>query len=202
MEAAFNLLGYLVNTRALGITYGGTLRIPMGLQEYPPGFVESSGLHTYHDSSWGTAAQPYGGFAVMRSNGTICASSRAMKIVPDSTAEAETAVASKAAKETVAVRLVSEDIGRMVKGPTVLLGDNKAARDIVVKAGLSARTRYFERATLGIKRLYMLLVVTPYLVSTKDMAADILTKCTDKDTFLRMRGYLLNLENGPYASGH
>mmetsp|Transcript_31677 Transcript_31677/g.77007 ORF Transcript_31677/g.77007 Transcript_31677/m.77007 type:complete len:190 (+) Transcript_31677:476-1045(+) len=156
----------------------------------------------YHDSSWGTAAQPYGGFAVMRSNGTICASSRAMKIVPDSTAEAETAVASKAAKETVAVRLVSEDIGRMVKGPTVLLGDNKAARDIVVKAGLSARTRYFERATLGIKRLYMLLVVTPYLVSTKDMAADILTKCTDKDTFLRMRGYLLNLENGPYASGH
>eukprot|EP00327_Prymnesium_parvum_P011897 CAMPEP_0184377110 /NCGR_PEP_ID=MMETSP0007-20130409/1995_1 /TAXON_ID=97485 /ORGANISM="Prymnesium parvum, Strain Texoma1" /LENGTH=241 /DNA_ID=CAMNT_0026720891 /DNA_START=15 /DNA_END=740 /DNA_ORIENTATION=+ len=200
MDAALNVLGYLVQTRTLGITYGGPLRVPLGLREYPPGFVESSGLHTYHDSSWGTVARPYGGYVIMRANGVVCASSRSLKIVPDSTAEAETAVASKAAKETVAMRSVSEDIGRGVKHPTVMLGDNKAAYDIIVKAGLSARTRYFERATLGVKRLYMLLTILPLLVSTKHMVADILTKCTDKDTFYRMRDYMLNLEHGPYAS--
>eukprot|EP00327_Prymnesium_parvum_P035770 CAMPEP_0195636908 /NCGR_PEP_ID=MMETSP0815-20121206/24123_1 /TAXON_ID=97485 /ORGANISM="Prymnesium parvum, Strain Texoma1" /LENGTH=85 /DNA_ID=CAMNT_0040779055 /DNA_START=41 /DNA_END=295 /DNA_ORIENTATION=- len=60
-SAALSVLGYLVQTRALGITYGGRLKVPLGLREYPPGFVESGGLHTYHDSSWGTAPRPYGG---------------------------------------------------------------------------------------------------------------------------------------------
>mmetsp|Transcript_20002 Transcript_20002/g.49885 ORF Transcript_20002/g.49885 Transcript_20002/m.49885 type:complete len:224 (+) Transcript_20002:5021-5692(+) len=199
MDAALNVVGYLVQTRGLGITYGGKLKIPMGLKEMPPGFVQSSGLHTYHDSSWGTSARPYGGYAVMRMNGAISVSSRALKIVPDSTAEAETAVASRAAKETVAMRLISEDLRRCVTGPTILLGDNKASYDIIVKSGLTARTRYFERTTLLVKRLYMMLVVTPFLISTKDMVADVLTKCVDKATFYRMRDYMLNVSNGPSA---
>lgn len=133
----------------------------------------------------------------MRANGVISASSRALKIVPDSTAEAETAIASKAAKETVAMRMVAEDIGRSAVGPTALLGDNKAAYDIIVKAGLTARTRYFERATLIVKRLYMLLTVVPYLIGTEHMVADILTKCTDKATFFRQRDVMLNTVHGP-----
>mmetsp|Transcript_44105 Transcript_44105/g.107166 ORF Transcript_44105/g.107166 Transcript_44105/m.107166 type:complete len:1025 (-) Transcript_44105:235-3309(-) len=192
MDSALNVLGYLVRTRDLGITYGGPLKVPMGLQQSPPGFVESGGLHTFHDSSWGTAAKPYGGFVIMRANGVILASSRPLKIVPDSTAEAETAVASKAAKETTAVRAICEDLRRTVRGPTVLLGDNKASYDIIVKSGLTARTRYFERATLLVKRLHMLLAVVPYLVSTNHMVADVLTKCTDKAVFYRMRDYMLN----------
>ncbi|KAL1530378.1 hypothetical protein AB1Y20_001285 [Prymnesium parvum] len=178
-DAALSVLGYLVQTRELGITYGGSLKVPLGLREYPPGFVESRGLHILITTARG--ARPRGRMG-------------------DSTAEAETAVASKAAKETsVAMRSVSEDVGRCVSGPTVLFGDNKAAYDIIVKAGLTARTRYFERATLGVKRLYkMLLAVVPYLISTKFMVADILTKCTDKDTFYRMRDYMLNLENGAF----
>lgn len=116
-----------METRELGITYGGALKIPMGLTEHPFGFVESRGLYTYHDSSWGTSPKPYGGYVIMRgANGVIHASARALKIIPDSTAHAETAMASKAAKDTVVTRLISEDVGRMVQGPTVLLGDNKA----------------------------------------------------------------------------
>jgi len=199
-DATLNVLGYLVQTRDLGITYGGPLKVPLGLKEMPQGFMESGGLHTYHDSSWGTSAKPYGGFVVMRGNGVILASSRALKIVPDSTAEAETAVASKAAKETTAVRAICEDLGRVVKGPTVLLGDNKASYDIIVKTGLTARTRYFERATLLVKRLYMLLAITPYLISTNEMVADVLTKCADKVLFYKMRAYMLNAN--PPAEGH
>lgn len=164
-ECALSVLGYLVRTRGLGFTYGGPLRYPPGLGAPPPGFVESRGLYTLHDSSWGTVPRPFGGYVVMRTNGVISASFRALKIVPDSTAEAETAIfASKASKETAAMRMVAEDIGRPAVGPTALLGDiNKAAYDIIVKAGLTAQTRYFECATLIVKRLHMLLVVVPYL---------------------------------------
>ena len=61
----------------------------------PKWFDESRGLHTATDSSWGKAAMPYGGHAVMRLNAAVDWSSRAFKgTVPQSTAKAETAQAS------------------------------------------------------------------------------------------------------------
>ena len=71
----------------------------MGLSEWPEGFIESIGLHTYHDSSWGTGVYPFGGFAVMHNNGPIIYSSRAMKVIADSTCESETVYASKEHRE-------------------------------------------------------------------------------------------------------
>ena len=38
------LLTAFVRTKGLGITYGGKLRVPLGLSEFPPGFEESGGL--------------------------------------------------------------------------------------------------------------------------------------------------------------
>ena len=43
----------------------------------------------------------------------------------------------------------------------------------------------------------MLLVVTPYLIVTSLMVADIFTKALAKADFYRCRDYLLNLDNGP-----
>lgn len=193
VQACMDLLGYYVATKEMGITFGGKLKVPMGLDEYPPFFIESRGLHTITDSSWGTEPRPYGGFVVMYCNGAIYYGSKKMKIVPDSTCEAETALASKGAKETVAARLLLEDVRRPVIGPTALIGDNKATRDLLVNPGSTSRTRYFERATMLVKRLVQMLVVTPYLVGTDLMVADILTKSTKRDTFKKMRAYLLNL---------
>ena len=65
------IIGYLSTTRRLGITYGGRIRIPMGLKEFPPGFVESSGLYVAHDDSFGTTARPMGGYVVMFCNGAV-----------------------------------------------------------------------------------------------------------------------------------
>ena len=67
-------------------------------------------------------------------------------------------------------------MGAMVHGPTVLLNDCQAARDIIVKLGGTQRTKYYERATLFIKRLHMLLIVDVVLIGTDDMVADALTK--------------------------
>jgi hypothetical protein len=76
----------------MGITYGGKLQVPCGADTYPDGFAESLGLHTYHDSSWGKDISPFGGYVIMLCNGAVAWGSRKLRIVPDSTAEAETAV--------------------------------------------------------------------------------------------------------------
>ena len=54
-KKALGVLGYLVHTKNMGITFGGRLRVPLGLQVPPPHFEESSGLYTYHDCLTGAA---------------------------------------------------------------------------------------------------------------------------------------------------
>jgi hypothetical protein len=48
-----------------------------------------------------------------------------------------------------------------------------------------------------VKRFYQELVVVPYLVGTKYMAADMYTKALDQQAFFALRDYTLNLDNGP-----
>mmetsp|Transcript_20089 Transcript_20089/g.50122 ORF Transcript_20089/g.50122 Transcript_20089/m.50122 type:complete len:162 (-) Transcript_20089:192-677(-) len=134
-----------------------------------------------------------GGFVVMYNNGALSWSARRLKVVADSSAEAETAVASRAAKEVVAVRIVMQDLGCELWGPTPLIGDSQPTRDLIVKPGSSARTRYFERATMLVKRLYMKGVIEPYLVPTSNMVADIFTKSLDRNVFAKHRNYMLNV---------
>ena len=62
---------------------------------------------------------------------------------------------------------------RKVIGPTPMLGDNKAYTEIVQQEGASARTRYYERAVLLVKRAVLLLIMSVYLIGTDSMSADI-----------------------------
>ena len=193
LNAVMHVVGYLVATQELGLTYGGKLRVPLGLSEMPPWFEESRGLFTSADSSWGKSPRPYGGHVVMRMNAALLWSSKAFKIViPQSTAEAETAQASMATRDTIFVRRACEGIRRSVKGPTMLLGDNSAMMDIIKKDGTTSRSRYFERTTMLVKYAVLRLLIATQLVSTNDMMADVFTKAVDKDTFLRCRMWLFN----------
>ena len=110
---------------------------------------------------------------IMYMNGPLDWSAKQVKIVPDSTCEAETAVASLAAKATCFERENLRQHGRPVDGPTAMLGDSKAMYDNVQKEGATSRTRYYERATMLIRRAVLLLVLRPFLVSTQFMLADI-----------------------------
>ena len=127
-------------------------------------------------------------------NGPLAWQARTLKIVPDSTAEAEISIASRAGKATVGVRLKLEDLGYPVSGPTAVTTDNSAAYGIITKPGQAARTSHFERATMLAKRLYQLFVITPYLVGTALMLADIFTKALNDDDFLKFRSVLMNLK--------
>ena len=189
---ALCVIGYLIKTKDMGITFGGKIRKPMGVDETPEECMQSLGLHTYHDSSWGKEVQPFGGYVVMLNGGAVLYAARKLRIVPDSTAEAETAIASQAAKDTVATRMILEDMRIEICGPTPMLGDCRATRDIIVKPGSAQRTRYFERAALLVKRLYMQHVVAPIVIRTDDMAADVFTKALPRDKFARCREYILN----------
>ena len=193
LNAVMHMVGYLVATQELGLTYGGKLRVPLGLSDMPPWFEESRGLFTSTDSSWGKSTRPYGGHVVMRTNAALIWSSKAFKtVIPQSTAEAETAQASLATRDTLFLRRACEGIRRAVKGPTMLLGDNSAMNDLVKKDGTTSRSRYFERSTMLVKYAVLRLMIAVHLISTNDMMADIFTKAVDKDTFLRFRMWMFN----------
>ena len=187
------MIGYLATTKRLGITYGGRIRIPMGLKEHPAGLVESSGLYCVHDNSFGTTARPMGGYVVMFCNGAVDWSAGALKIVPGSVHEAESAQASRAAKATTYARMLLRNNGRKVVGPTPCFGDNKANFTSSQQVGSTARTRYYERAVLLFKRAVLLRILSTLHVGTNDMVADIFTKATDKPTFIRMRNMMMNV---------
>lgn len=130
----------------------------------------------------------------MRLNAATDWSSKAFKtVIPDSTAEAETAQASRATKSPMAARNVLTGAKQVVKGPSYLLGDNSAMIDIIKKDGTTQRTRYFEKATMLVKYAVLRLFIATLLISTKEMIADIFTKAVEKDIFILMRKHLLNL---------
>ena len=82
-----------------------------------------------------------GGHAIMYCNGPLTWSAKHSKTVPQSTCEAETDEASRAAKDGMFTRALAENNGRPVKGPTYTLGDNKAMIDLLHQEGASVRTR-------------------------------------------------------------
>ena len=125
-------------------------------------------------------------------NGAVDWSARQVKIVPDSSCEAETAVASKAAKATCFARGLLRFHGRPVAAATPMIGDNQAMHTLVTNEGATSRTRYYERATLLIKRAVLMLLLNPLIVATHYMVADMFTKALEKSSFIRFRNLIMN----------
>jgi hypothetical protein len=192
--------GYLETNKSLGITYGGSIRVPYGMNKMPDNFVASGGLYTAHDSSWGTKPKPLGGYVTMYLNGAIDWSAKLVKIVPDSSCEAETAVASTACKGTCFVRGLLQFHKRPVASSTLMLGDNQAYHSLVSTEGASVRTRYYERATMLIKRAVLMLLVRPFLVATHYMIADMFTKALEKSSYIRFRNVIMNCNSSARSS--
>ena len=42
-----HIIGYIVGNASVGITFGGALRVPMGLDVMPPNFAQSYGTYAY-----------------------------------------------------------------------------------------------------------------------------------------------------------
>ena len=199
-DALLYAIGYVINNRHAKIVYGGKLRIPPGLEAAPPYFFESFGFYASHDSSWGKLPRPQAGHAAFRCNAAIHWSSKPLKVVTTSTAHAESAEMARALKTVTFGRMLHEDSGRPVQGPTAMLGDNSACCDLVKKEGSSQLTRHFERATAAVKYAIMMLVAGAHLVRTEFMTSDIFTKAVDEETFHWCKHELRNTSRESYTT--
>ena len=128
----------------------------------------------------------------MYMNGAVDWSAKLVKIVPDSSCEAETAVGSFASKATCFIRGLLQFHRRAVVASTPMLGDNEAMHTLVTNEGATYRTRYYERATMLMKRAVLMLLLHPLLVPTHYMIADMFTKALEKTNFVRFRNIVMN----------
>ena len=82
-DAAIYLMGYMLNNASDGITYGGTLRAPLGISELPAGFAAAHEGYTRRattgDSSWGKKPLPHGSHLVLRTNAAIMWKAKALR---------------------------------------------------------------------------------------------------------------------------
>ena len=148
---------------------------------------------------WAQTAFPYGGYAIFFCGGAVSFAARKLKIVPRSSAEAETAVYASTAKDLRFILNVlgcdglQIDLGSLL--PVNIYCDNQAAVTNITNVGATARTRHYENWLNYGREQYLNKVSKPVWVETREQVADIFTKALDKTTFLRLRAMLLNISS-------
>jgi len=125
-------------------------------------------------------------------NGAVDWNAGCIKLVPHSSHEAESAIASRAARAVAFVRELLRSNGSPVTAATPALGDNQALFTSIQQEGATSRTRYYERAIMLIKRAVLLRLLAPFLVGTNQMIADMFTKAVEKASFFTYRNEMMN----------
>ena len=131
------------------------------------------------------------GYVVYLFGAPVSFASKRLKVIAHSSAEAEYAAASYAAREVVFVRNVLGDLGFSVSGPTVLAVDNQAAIKIAENMGVTSRTKHFTDAVHYIRHLVDHRVVRLTFVRTDAQHADGFTKPLGKGPFRAWQRLLL-----------
>ena len=122
--------------------------------------------------------------------GIVSYSSRLLKIVANSSCEAEYAAASLASQELRFIRNLLDDIGFPIIGPIVLAVDNTLAIDTATDVGDTKRNKHFDRALHYIRDEVFHLRVSLTFMPTHLQLADIFTKGLDRKPFCFIREYL------------
>ena len=169
------MVSYLKRTSKLGITYG-----------------KDEEMKLYSDSSWGRAPRPSCGHAIIYGGAALSWMSKTLKIVPLSSAEAETAVLSPGAKDLMfTFQLMAELRPGKLTRPIKAFVDNTAAIDIVKAKGATGRSKHFERWVHYVRDLVSRQIIVLEHVPTEQMPADIFTKALPYDPFTYFRSILL-----------
>ena len=177
LDAALGVVSYLKKTSKLGITYG-----------------PDENLKLYTDSSWGNDnPRPMAGYATCYGGAALSWAAKALKIVPLSSAEAESAVFSHGCKDAMFVKQLLAEIRPRSTPQIVINGfiDNTAAIAIIKSHGASGRTKHFERWITYVRDLFQRKIITVTHLSTDEMPADIFTKPLPYLTFTKFRRMLL-----------
>ena len=184
--AAIDLLLY-VSASSLSLHFPGVAKAPSGIDPILASNISSSGgLVAFSDSTW-RRPDHHGynmfGFVIYFMGAPVCFTSKQLKVVALSSAEAEYAAASYACREIVFVRNVLVDLGFTLVHPTVLCVDNKAAIEIAHNLGVTSRNKHFVDAIHYFRHLVDHRVIVPTHVLTRSQRADGFTKCLGKSPF-------------------
>lgn len=181
-NAALDVLSYCHKTKKAAITYGGRLRLSTEPTEPPLGHevLESNGLVAYSDASYGSV-KSHGGHMIMYGNAAVAWTSRRLKVIALSSAEAEICAGVGASKDIIFLRQLLREIGLPCKGPTPLVIDNEAMYENVRNPGVSGRTRHFELWLQFCRAQVQRGNVKVHLTPSESEYADLFTKPLPKE---------------------
>ena len=138
---------------------------------------------------------PFYGWVVMFMGCAVSWSAKKLKIVPLSSAEAETACGSIACRDLQFVKFVLGDLfmekGGIPMSPIPVVTDSEATYHGSENPGATGRTRHYERWLFYLRELAMNMAIKVIHTKTSNMMADVFTKAVDKGTFIRCRSFLL-----------
>ena len=182
--AALDLLLYCYHTKQKSLYYSGKNDPLPGTQTKHHGLIrKNGGLLAYSDATWHRADE-FGhnsfGYVIYLYGGPVAFTSKFLKVVALSSAEAEYAAASHTCREVQFLRHILSDFGFDVTGPTVIQVDNNAAIKICENRGVTPKSKHFDDATHKVRECYQRRIVIPSYVKTTDQLADGLTKPLSK----------------------
>lgn len=199
-DAAVGIVCYLYRTRELVITYGGPpVAPPVDLQPdsdlVPPDALGEDNLMTFTDASFARDQdlRSVGGFVTMFRNGAISWASKGIKVVCQSTTEAETAAASIAAKDLAYVRALMSELGIAVTGPTPFFIDSAGTYGYTRHQGAKQRTKYFDLWVAYVRKAHRMNTISLHLITTETEIADVLTKALPRGSLIRFRNFMMNI---------
>ena len=185
-HAAIDLLLY-VSASSLTLHFPGTIKAPSGIDSNLQETIRASGgLVAFSDSTWrrpNHLGYNMFGFVIYFMGPPISFTSKQLKVVALSSAEAEYAAASYVCREVVFIRNVLVDLGFTLTHPTVVCVDNKAAIEIAHNLGVTSRNKHFIDAIHYFRHLVDHCVVVPAHVLAQYERADGFTKCLGKSPF-------------------
>ena len=182
-HALQELIRYLDHTQDVGITYGKRTDN-----------MQSNQLYVYADADFASqksTARSRSGYVIYLNGGPVAWNSSYQSTVALSTSEAELYALSEAAKATMDIRELLNDLG-FPQMQTTIHEDNKGCKEWIQKQGNASKMRHIETRHHWIKEKRDIFNIIH--VATEFQRADIFTKAMDPKQFIQQ----CNLLYGDY----
>lgn len=178
--AVVDLIAYAYYSRSASITYSGspsTWNCPSEYEGDRATFEAMHGLHAFCDSSW--KLRSLGGYIVFAAGGPVDWSTKLIRTVCHSSAEAEVAAGCALAKVIVHTRRLLAAMSVELVQPVPVFIDSSAAILIATNVGVTKRTLHFNRWQHYLRQCVQTRVLHLIHVVSKRQRADALTKIVD-----------------------
>ena len=184
-NALKHVLRYLRGTTSMGLEYAVSEALDL-----------NNCLISYSDSDYAASKddrKSTSGGIVYLGNCPISWSTRKQGTIATSTTEAEFTAMFETAKDVYFFRNLLETLHIKQSSPTILHCDNSGAFFLSKNPALHNRSKHFEIRYLKLREYVSNKHLLPYLISTKEMVADVFTKALTKPKFDQFRSKIFNL---------